>query len=101
MRLRHILPNNHVPVSRLRGITILYENDLYELANIVLQIMSAADKLSETGIISRPTINGLAKQYSFLCSGKIDSAWISESIAKHGLDMGDIIEFDGKVNMSL
>ena len=101
MESRNLLPNNHVAVSRLRGITILYENDLYELANIVLKITSAADKLSGIGIMSTPTINGLAKQYSFLSSGKIDSERISESIVKHGLDLGDIIEFDRKVDKSV
>jgi hypothetical protein len=101
MKPRNILPNNRVALSRLRGITILYEDDLYELANIVLKIMVATDKLSDIGIMSRPTINGLAKQYSFLCSGKIDSERIGESIVKHGLDLGDIIEFDSKVNKSV
>ena len=56
--------------------------------------MDATDKLSEGGIKSRPTVNGLAKQYSFLCSGKVDSERIIEIIVKHGLHIGDIIEFD-------
>jgi hypothetical protein len=101
MKPRNIPPNNHVAISRLRGITILYENDLYELANIVLKITNAADKLSGIGIVSRPTINGLAKQYSFLCSGKVASERISENIVEHGLDLGDIIEFDSNVNKSV
>ena len=101
MKPRNISPNNCVKLSRLRGIKILYEDDLYELANIVLKIMAAIDKLSEGGIMSRPTINGLAKHYCFLCNGKIDSERIVEIIVKHGLDIGDVIEFDGKVNKSV
>jgi hypothetical protein len=95
------LPNNWVEVSRLRGISILYDDDLHELANIVLKIMDATGKLSEGGAISRPTINGLAKYYCVLCAGKIDSEKIIEIIGKHGLAMGDIIEFDNTVNKSV
>ena len=98
MKTKNISPNNRVGISRLRGITILYRDDLYELANIVLKIMGATDKLLEGVVMSKPTINGLAKHYSFLCSGKIDSERIGEIIVKHGLAMGDIIEFDNTVN---
>jgi hypothetical protein len=101
MKPRNISPNNCVKISRLRGIKILCEDDLYELAHIVLKIMDATSKLSEGGVTSRPTINGLAKYYCFLCNGKIDSARIVEIIVTHGLDMGDVIEFDSKVNKSV
>jgi hypothetical protein len=101
MKPRHILPHNRVEVSRLRGITILYEDDLYELATIVLKIMSATDKLSEGVVRSRPTVTGLAKQYSLLCNGNIDSEGIGEILVKHGLDIGAIIEFDNTVTKSV
>jgi hypothetical protein len=100
MKSRNISSNNRVEVSRLRGIKILYEDDLYELANIVLKIMDAIDNLSG-GVISRPTINGLVKQYSFLCSDQIHPEQVVDIIAKHGLDIGDIIECDSKVNKSV
>src|SRR5436305_13512821 len=101
MKPRHIAPHNRVEVSRIRGIKILYEDDLYELANVVLKIMDATDKLSEGAVISRPTIDGLTKHYCSLCNGKIDSERIVEIIVKHGLGIGDVIEFDIKVNKAV
>src|SRR4051812_39595517 len=97
MKSRNMSPNNRVEVSRLRGINILYEDDLYELATIVLKIMDATDSRSG-GVISRPTIHGLVKQYSFLCSDQIRPEQVVDIIVKHGLAIGDIIECDSKVN---
>jgi hypothetical protein len=101
MKPRNISPNNRIEIRRLRGIKILYEDDLYELANIVLKIMDATDDLSGGRVISRPTINGLSKQYSFICSDQIHSEQIVDIIAKYGLDIGDIIEFDSNLNKSV
>ncbi|MEA3416633.1 MAG: hypothetical protein U9R02_10860 [Thermodesulfobacteriota bacterium] len=82
-------------LSKLRGIKILYENDLYEFAKIVLNIMDASDKMNVgTKTISRPTINGLSKKYSWICGDKITSDQIIKIVMQHGLKGNDSIDFD-------
>jgi hypothetical protein len=61
-------------VSKLRGINIAYENDLYDLAKLVLNVMDAIDKMSgKDNTASRPTINGLAGEYSSISGHKISA----------------------------
>ena len=82
-------------LSKLIGIKIFYENDLYEFAKIVLNIMDASDNITNgTRIISRPTISGLAKKYSWICGEKITADQIINIVMQHGLNSNDTIDFD-------
>ena len=82
-------------LSKLIGIKILYKNDLYEFAKIVLNIMDASDKITNgTRTISRPTINGLSKKYSWICGEKVTSDQIIKIVMQHGLKGNDSIDFD-------
>ena len=82
-------------LSKLIGIKILYENDLYEFAKVVLNIMDASDKMANgTNTISRPTINGLSKKYAWICNEKITPDQILKIVMQHGLEGNDTIDFD-------
>ena len=50
------MASRNLELEKLRGITVAYENDLYEFAEVVLKIMYATDKMSRN-TISKPTIN--------------------------------------------
>ncbi len=84
--------SNYKKLHDLHGIKIAYENDFYDLAKLVLNIMDATDKNRRT----RPTINGLAKKYSWICGDKISSDQIIDIVKKSGLHGNDVIDFDHK-----
>lgn len=84
---------NYLEVSKLRGINVVYENDLYELARLVLNIMDATGKINGNGI-SKPTINGLAGYYSMISNQTISSKQVIEVAKKNGLHGNDGIDFD-------
>ena len=46
--------SDYLELSRLLGIKIVYENDLYELAKLTLNIMDATGRMSGNNI-SKPT----------------------------------------------
>ncbi len=57
--------------------------------------MDASDNITNgTRTISRPTINGLSKQYSWICGEKITSDQIIKIATHHGLKGNDTIDFD-------
>ena len=57
-------------LNKLLGISIVYENDLYEFAELVLKIMYSVDKMGRK-TISKPTLNGLVQYYSMICGQKL------------------------------
>ena len=60
----------NLELNDLRGITFFYENDFFEFAELVLKIMYGIDKMGKN-IISKPTINGLAGNFSNICGEKV------------------------------
>jgi hypothetical protein len=89
---------NILPVSRLKGISIYYNNDLYDLASLMLKLNDARSNYEGSNSKSRPTINGLAKRFAELinlCSP--DYAPVMETIKKHRLPLGAMIEFDENI----
>jgi hypothetical protein len=48
--------SDYLELSKLLGIKVVYENDLYELAKLTLNIMDATGRMSGNNI-SKPTIN--------------------------------------------
>ena len=76
----------YIDISQLKGIRVLYENDFYELAKLVIKIKNAHDKI-KGNVISRPTINGLAKIYHNIIGYDydMDSDRILQIIKKNGI----------------
>jgi hypothetical protein len=56
---------DYIEIDHFRGINIIFENDFYELALVMLKIMDGMQ--SHRNVISRPTINGVASKYSLIC----------------------------------
>ena len=83
----------NIELGKLRGITVAYEDDLYEFAEVVLKIMYSTDKMGRN-TISKPTINGLARDYSMICGEKISQNQILDIAKKNGLDGNDGVDFD-------
>lgn len=84
-----------IELSKLIGIKVSYENDLYEFAKVVLNIMDASGKMnSGEKTISRPTINGLAQNYSLVCGRKVTSDQIIKIVKKYGIKGNDTVDFD-------
>jgi len=84
------VPNaqEQISVEALRKVCILYEGDIYELAQLLLKINDARDK--ETNTISRDTVNGLAAVYRTLADIELDR--ILGVLEKHGLPLGATVE---------
>lgn len=59
-----------IPVSSLKGVKFLYENDLYELASLIIRLNNAKNK--GTKIITMQTVHGLANVYSTLAGVSCD-----------------------------
>ena len=91
--MKELINSDHIELNALIGIKIFYENDLYEFAKVVLNIMDASDKIKGS-TISRPTIHGLAKYYSWICGEKISSDQVVEIAKQSGLNGNDAIDFD-------
>jgi len=84
--------SENIELNKLKGINLAYDNDLYEFAELVLRINYAIDKRGKT--ISKPTINGLARDYSMVCGQKITQNEIVNIAEKNGLDANEAIDFN-------
>lgn len=86
-----------VKISELKGISVLYENDVYELARLALRMMRAKNKADyeRTGqrVISRPTIHGLAGMYSAIIYD-IPTGRIFNILKKRGYVGDEALELD-------
>ena len=85
--------SDYLELSRLLGIKIVYENDLYELAKLTLNIMDATGRMSGN-YISKPTINGLASNYSMIIGQAISPNQVIEAAKQNGLYGNYGIDFD-------
>lgn len=83
------------PVSRLKGIKIYYDNDLYEFAMLQLKLCDARAVYEGTNARTRPTVNGLAKTFAGLVNTCYpDYATVLAAIDRHGLSLAASIHFD-------
>jgi hypothetical protein len=73
-----------VNLARLKGVTILYSNDLHDLGKFVVTAFDA--RWAGTGSKARPTLYGLARIYGSIldCASKP----FEDAIAAHGLPLG-------------
>ena len=83
----------NLELNDLRGITFFYENDFFECAKVVLKIVYGIEKMDKN-IISKPTINGLAGNFSNICGEKVNKHMILSIAKKRGLNGNDTIDFN-------
>ena len=83
----------NLELNDLREIAIIYENDFFEFAKVVLKIVYGIEKMDKN-IISKPTINGLAGNFSNICGGKVNKHMILSIAKKRGLNGNDTIDFN-------
>jgi hypothetical protein len=77
-----------ISVEALKTVSVLYEGDIYELAQLLLKVNDANDKVTHT--ISRHTVHGLAIAYRTLAQVEFDR--IIGVFEKHGLPLGATVE---------
>ena len=82
-----------ISVSKLRNISLLFEGDLYDFANLMLKIYDAKNKGTNT--ITRDTVNGLVHGYALLA--RVNSSKVLAVIKRIGLPLGSTIEHDKDV----
>ena len=84
-----------IPLSKLKGINVYYDNDLYDAANLILKLKDSRQKHDGSNIKSRPTVNGLVRTFANL----IDPLYPEEDtvlsvIKKFSLPLNAAIEYD-------
>ena len=77
-----------IGVSKLRNISVLFEGDLYDFANLMLKIYDAKYKGTDT-------VNGLVHGYALLA--RVNSNQVLAVIKRNGLPLGSTIEHDKDV----
>lgn len=82
-----------VSISALKGISVLYEGDIYDLACLLLKVDDAKDRGTNTR--SRYTVHGLASIYSMIAHLNPDE--IEDILKGHGLPLGATVEYDKDV----
>lgn len=85
----------HVPLSRLKGINVYMQDDLYNLARMKLELNDTRAKITNSTSISRPTIHGLVNIFArFIDSCSPDIERVLAAIKRHNFPMNAPIEFD-------
>jgi len=86
---------DRIPLSKLKGIKVYIENDLYELALLKLKLIDAKANHEGSNTKRRPTVNGLGKRLAqFIDSLHPDYDKVFSIIKEHKLPLGAAIEFD-------
>ena len=87
-----------VSVESLRGVAVLYEGDIHEVACLLLELWAAKDRetnASSTGSVvrGRPTVGWLAMAYSSLVPD-VGTERVKEVLVRHGLPLGAVVQHD-------
>lgn len=77
-----------IDLASLKGVAILYENDLHDLGKFVLRAFDA--RWAGTRAKARPTLFGLARIYGVILN--CASRPLEEVIRAHGLPLGATVE---------
>ena len=85
-----LFPRERIGVSTLKGINILFEDDIYDLACWLLKMNEGKDKGNNSR--SRHTVYGLAGVYAVAASMSRDE--IVNVLEEHSLPPGATIEHD-------
>jgi hypothetical protein len=84
-----------IPLSKLKGIKVYYEDDLYDVALLILKLMDARAKYESSNTRSRPTINGLIRDFASLIDATSpDEETVFSAIEKYNFPLNAGIEFD-------
>ena len=76
--------DEEIDLASLKGIAILFDNDLHDLGKFVLRAFDA--RWASTGSKARPTLYGLAGIYGRILT--CPSGPFEEAIKAHGLPLG-------------
>lgn len=77
-----------ISVASLKNVSVLFDGDIYELAQLLLKVNDAKDRGSNT--ISRHTVHGLATAYCNLTHLEFED--IISVFERHGLPLGATVE---------
>ena len=82
-------------MSRLEGVSVYFEDDLYELASLALRLYDARDRCEGGGVKSRPTVYGLVKTLASLVDPvNPDDERVLAALEDRRLHMRASVEFD-------
>lgn len=88
-----------IGLNSLRRVSILFDDDLYELACFLVKVCHAKDAVAHqerARVRSRPTVHGVANWYAMLTNVKLSV--IEGVLKRHGFELGTIVEFDDDLN---
>ena len=86
-----------VPVSKLKGVQVYYENDLHDFAVLKLKLNDARARHDQSGTVSRPTVYGLARLFAgFIDRCHPDYDIVFSVIEDHGFPLDATVRFDGE-----
>jgi hypothetical protein len=86
--------NQHIGVSELKEIKVLYQGDIYELACFILKMDEALDKETNSkSYHTYHTVNGLFRDFAMLAH--LEYSQVIAVAVKHGLPLGATVEHDG------
>ena len=83
------MSNHKIQISELKGISILYNEDVYDLAQWLLRLDLARTTPTR---IPRHTIYGLANRYAYLT--QMDKEEVLQRLAQQGVSLDATIEPD-------
>jgi hypothetical protein len=82
-----------IAVGSLKGVSVVFRNDLYRLASFLLKAFDAKNR--GTNRQSRPTLHGLACAYvNLIHELRVDD--IKEKLKQQGFDLGATVEWDAE-----
>ena len=90
---------DEIHLSKLKGIKVYYEDDLYDLALLILRLRDARAKHESSNTRSRPTVNGLIREFASLINPTMpDEDTVFSAIEKYKLPLNAGIEFDEDID---
>lgn len=88
-----------IPLSKLKGIKVYYEDDLYYVAFLILRLRDARAKHESSNTRSRPIINGLVRDFASLIDPTMpDEETVFSAIEKCKFPLNVGIEFDEDID---
>jgi len=89
----------YTDIERLRGIKILYEDDFYEYAKVVIKIMDAYGvhqrKRGEYIGTARPTVYGLARRFASTANLYFSDKYVLDILKEHGFSGKEMLNIEG------
>ncbi len=90
---------NYTDIEKLRGIKILYEDDFYEYAKVVIKIMDGYGMYQrEQGEYigtARPTVYGVARKFASTANLYFSGKYVLDILKKHGFTGKEVLNIEG------